>query len=110
MKHTGPYWKAKDIRKCLELLQRAGIAATAVHSEGNGVPLGANEDPTVAKLFHLDIGLVGTATGIGIGKLDDFKNGRFINEGKRPVRYSLWNMPLYLAERVRELMERHIEK
>lgn len=76
-----PDWRAADIRRCLELLIRAGVAAPATHSSGNGVPIGAEEDPTVYKLFHLDVGLVGTAIGAGVIPLDAFRTGRFIHEG-----------------------------
>jgi hypothetical protein len=76
-----PDWRAADIRRALELLQRAGIAVPAVHSDGSGVPIGAEEDPTVFKLFHLDVGLVGTATGLGNVSFEDFRSGRFVNQG-----------------------------
>jgi len=82
-----PDWRAADIRACLELLQRAGIASAALHTDGTGLPLGATEDPTVAKLFHLDVGLVGTSTGLGMGLLGDFVTGRFINEGTRAEQF-----------------------
>ncbi len=82
-----PDWRAADIRACLELLQRAGIASAALHTDGTGLPLDATEDPTVAKLFHLDVGLVGTSTGLGMGPLGDFVTGRFINEGTRAEQF-----------------------
>jgi len=75
-----PDWRAADIRRCLELLQRAGVAVAAVHSDGNGSPIGAEEDPSTYKLFHLDVGLVGTMTGTQLS-LAEFSAGRFINEG-----------------------------
>jgi uncharacterized protein len=75
-----PDWRAADIRRCLDLLQRAGVAVAAVHSDGNGPPLGAEEDPSTYKLFHLDVGLVGTMTGTQLS-LAEFSAGRFINEG-----------------------------
>lgn len=76
-----PDWKAQDIRHGLELLQRAGIVLQVVHSSGQGLPLGAGEDPTVWKLFFLDVGLCGTANGNALLNLEDFLQGRFINEG-----------------------------
>ncbi len=76
-----PDWRAADIRRGIELLQRAGVAMAAVHTDATGVPLGALEDPTVFKLFHLDVGLVGTATGMGAVSFEDFRSGRFINQG-----------------------------
>ncbi|MFZ4618583.1 MAG: ATP-binding protein [Rectinemataceae bacterium] len=76
-----PDWKASDIRRCLELLQRAGIVDMAVHTDGTGLPLGAAEDPTVTKLFHLDCGLVSTALGGASIPIANFLSGRYINEG-----------------------------
>jgi len=35
----------------------------------------------VYKLFHLDVGLVGTATGSSRIPLESFRDGRFVNEG-----------------------------
>ena len=76
-----PDWKAHDIRHCLELLQRAGLALSVVHSNAQGLPLGADEDPTVYKLYFLDVGLVGTANGNALLTLEDFVEGHFVNEG-----------------------------
>jgi len=87
-RHFHPDWKSSDIRRCLEMLQRAGIAQGVTHSDGNALPLGAAEDPTVMKLFHLDIGLVGTATGTGMITLEDFLMGRFINKGPRAEQFA----------------------
>jgi predicted AAA+ superfamily ATPase len=76
-----PDWRAADIRRCLELLLRAGVATAVVHSDGDGVPLGGQEDPSVYKLFHLDVGLVATASGMGHIPIEEFRTGRFVNEG-----------------------------
>lgn len=76
-----PAWKAQDIRHCLDLLQRAGIAVPVVHTSGQGLPLGAGEDPTVWKVFFLDVGLIGTANGNALLGLKDFLSGTFYNEG-----------------------------
>jgi predicted AAA+ superfamily ATPase len=76
-----PDWKASDIRQCIEKLVRAGIADAVTHSDGTGLPLGATEDPTVAKLFHLDCALVGAASGAGAIPLEEYESSRFINEG-----------------------------
>jgi len=76
-----PDWRAADIRRCLELLIRAGVANAVTHCDASGLPLSAQEDPTVYKLFHLDVGLVGNATGTALLSMADFQSGRFINEG-----------------------------
>ncbi len=76
-----PDWKAQDIRHCLDLLQRAGVTFPVVHTSGQGLPLGAGEDPTVWKLFFLDVGLAGTANGNALLSLENFMTGAFVNEG-----------------------------
>jgi predicted AAA+ superfamily ATPase len=89
-----PDWKSKDIRRSLELLTRAGIAIQVTHCDGSGVPLAAGEDPTVAKLFHLDVGLAGSLLGTGMIPFEEFRAGRFINEGpmaEQFVAQHLWN-------------------
>jgi hypothetical protein len=52
-----------------------------LHTDGQGLPLGAGEDPAVWKIFFLDVGLIGTANGNALLCLDDFMAGKFINEG-----------------------------
>lgn len=76
-----PDWRAADIRRCLELLIAAQVASSVTHVDASGVPLGAEEDPTVFKLFHLDVGLAANASGSGQLSLADFQSGRFVNEG-----------------------------
>jgi len=76
-----PDWKAMDIRRCLDSLQRAGVAFPVVHTSGQGLPLGAGEDPTVWKIYFLDVGLAGTANGNALLSLADFHDGGFFNEG-----------------------------
>jgi len=76
-----PDWKAVDIHRCLELLQRAGIAFPVIHTSGQGLPLGAGEDPGVWKVYFLDVGLAGTANGNALLSLADFNEGGFFNDG-----------------------------
>lgn len=82
-----PDWRSVDIRGCLESLERAGIATPAVHTDGVALPLGATEDPTVTKLFHLDVGLAGTAAGLGPAPIEQLAEGRLINEGVRAEQF-----------------------
>jgi len=76
-----PDWKAADIRQALELLERAGILNRVVHSDASGLPLGAQEDPNVYKLFFLDIGLSLSSWNTQDLDLSHFVEGRFVNEG-----------------------------
>ncbi len=77
-----PDWKAADIRQALDLLERAGLLLKVTHTDASGLPLGSQEDPTVFKLFFLDIGLVLNSWGTQGLDLDSFLNGKFLEEGK----------------------------
>jgi len=83
-----PDWKAQDIRHCLDLLQRAGLAFPVFHSSAQGLPLGAGEDPTVWKVFFLDVGLSGTANGNALLSLEAFLEGKFYNEGMQAEQFA----------------------
>ncbi len=51
------------------------------HSDGAGVPLGATVDDDVFKVLFLDTGLARTAMGMPPMPMDEFRQGRFVNEG-----------------------------
>ncbi|MFZ2655970.1 MAG: AAA family ATPase [Victivallales bacterium] len=77
-----PDERAKDVRQALDLLATAGIVTLAHHSDSNGLPLGAEEDPSVFKPFFLDVGLMNAVCGIRSISLETMKDRRFVNEGK----------------------------
>jgi len=72
---------ARDVRKALNLLIEAGVIIECVHSHADGVPLQAQAEPEVRKLFFLDIGLMLTAQGAERSDIPDFQDPRFVNEG-----------------------------
>lgn len=76
-----PSWKSVDLRRAFDQLERAGVVAGVRHSDGTGVPLGATVDDDVFKLLFLDTGLVQTAMGLPPMPMDEFRQGRFVNEG-----------------------------
>ena len=49
---------SRPIKHALELLIQAKLITKVVHSDANGVPLGAEMDESVFKLLNLDIGLM----------------------------------------------------
>lgn len=75
-----PDWRTMDIRQCVEMLTAAGILVPVVHSASNGLPLGAEENPDVYKLYFLDVGLAGTAAGNAHLSLKEFRNARFLSD------------------------------
>ncbi len=76
-----PSWKSVDLRRAFDQLERAGVVAGVRHSDGTGVPLGATVDDDVFKVLFLDVGLAQTAMGLPPMPMDDFRLGRFVNEG-----------------------------
>lgn len=72
---------SRDVKACLELLRKAKIFAPAVHSAGNGVPLSAEEDASVWKPIHLDVGLMSKAEGLDAATLMRMDAVRLVNEG-----------------------------
>jgi predicted AAA+ superfamily ATPase len=76
-----PNHPARDVRKALCLLLDAGVLLEATHSHGNGIPLGAESDPDVRKLFFLDVGLLCSASGLTMRDLAAPASVEFVNEG-----------------------------
>lgn len=76
-----PDWKSVDQRKAFDQLARAGILIPVHHSDGTGLPLDATRDEGVFKLLHLDVGLVQNALGGFALTMEQFLEGRFVNEG-----------------------------
>jgi predicted AAA+ superfamily ATPase len=77
-----PEWQARDIRSALDLLERAGVLFKVLCTSGAGIPLEADADDKVFKLYFLDVGLMHTASGIKTISNDEFFSTKFINEGK----------------------------
>lgn len=65
----------------MNLLLDAGVLTQATHSSGNGIPLGAESDPDVRKLFFLDVGLLCSATGFSTRDIAAPDTIEFVNEG-----------------------------
>lgn len=51
-------YKSKDVSKALDALVKAGIIVPVTHTDGNGLPLGGEEDKDCRKYLLLDTGLL----------------------------------------------------
>ncbi|MBL6988130.1 MAG: AAA family ATPase [Bacteriovoracaceae bacterium] len=60
--------KARDLKPALDLLIKAGIVHSVVHSSSNAIPLGAEANPSIFKMIFLDIALSQTILGIDLGQ------------------------------------------
>lgn len=50
--------KAANIRRCLDLLNHARIIDAVHHSDCSGLPIASMKDPSIFKLYFLDVGLL----------------------------------------------------
>jgi len=64
----------------LRQLRLARLAFAVEHTAGNGLPLGAEADPSVFKLLHLDIGLLSAQ--LGVREIAPFEEMAWVNEGQ----------------------------
>jgi uncharacterized protein len=74
--------QARELRKSLDLLLKAGIVFRAVHSHGDGLPLRAQANEKVFKLYNLDLSFFNRATGLNHLREEEMLDRRFVNEGK----------------------------
>lgn len=73
--------KAATISNVLELFIKARLACPVIHSDSNGLPLGAEERHDIRKLLFLDIGLMNYANGLTTSDIMDMDDIRLVNEG-----------------------------
>lgn len=50
-------FRKRELEPCVELLVTAGVIHRVVHSDANGIPLGAQADGDTFKLLFIDVGL-----------------------------------------------------
>lgn len=78
---------ARDVRKALSLLLDAGVLLDVTHSHANGIPLGAETNCDIRKLFFLDIGLLCSASGLSLRDIAAPETVEFVNEGAFAEQY-----------------------
>lgn len=61
--------KVGPVKDCLSLLEKARIVSRVVHSDGNGLPLAAEQKLSKFKILYLDVGLLNSFLGL---KISDF--------------------------------------
>lgn len=77
---------AKDVhssivRDALHLLTLAGLITPVKHTDGNGVPLGAEEDPSYIKYLFFDLGVMQTMLDIPASDILMASDVDFVNKG-----------------------------
>lgn len=69
------------IKDALRLLTLAGLVKPVVHTDGNGVPLGAEENSNYVKYLFLDLGLMQTMLGTPAAEILMSSDIDFVNKG-----------------------------
>ena len=69
------------IKEALHLLTLAGLIKPVTHSDGNGVPLGAEENCNYTKYLFLDLGLMQTMLGTPAANVLLSSDADFVNKG-----------------------------
>ena len=77
-----PNEQPRDMRKAVDLLEKAQIIIKAYHTDASGLPLGATINKRIFKPFFGDCGLMNSTCGIRWISLNDLKKKEFINKGK----------------------------
>lgn len=75
-------YRKRELAPCFDLLSTAGIAHAVVKSAANGVPIGAEADPSDFKVVFLDIALVQTILGLDLRAWFLQPQREFINKGE----------------------------
>jgi len=79
--HIDPHASARELKPAVDLLIKAGVILPAHHCTANGLPLRAEMNRRVVKLFFLDVGLMNHVCGLHHIALGDMCHRRFVNEG-----------------------------
>ncbi len=69
------------IKEALHLLTLAGLVRPVIHSDGNGLPLGAEENDSYVKYLFLDLGLMQTMLGTPAADVLLSSETDFVNKG-----------------------------
>lgn len=73
--------KSTLIREALRLLTLAGLVIPVVHSNANGLPLGAEEDRRYTKYLFFDTGVMQTMLGMAASEVLTSTDIDFVNKG-----------------------------
>ncbi len=76
-----PLARSIQVRESLDLLEKARLVCRVFHSDGNGIPLGAEIHPSSFKLVFLDIGLLASFLGLNAVDFPRDKDMTLVNSG-----------------------------
>ncbi|MDP2815733.1 MAG: AAA family ATPase, partial [Rectinemataceae bacterium] len=96
-----PLARSIQVRESLDLLEKARLAFRVFHSDGNGIPLGAEIHPSSFKLIFLDIGLLASFLGLNAADFPRDKEMTLVNSGAMAEQFIGQHL-LYRKELYRE--------
>jgi len=73
--------QSRDIKKIIDLLANARIITKAYHTDGNGIPLGAEVNENLYKVIFLDVGLYNYLCNLQWSVILEMDRNRLVNEG-----------------------------
>jgi predicted AAA+ superfamily ATPase len=76
-----PTVQSREIKTAINLLAKAKVISIVHHTSANGLPLKADINQKIYKLYFLDVGLMNTMCGTKYFSLETLQNNRFVNEG-----------------------------
>lgn len=79
--HAADGVRSSVVKEALHLLTLAGLITPVKHSDGNGVPLGAEEDANYVKYLFLDLGLMQTMLSVPAESILLASDIDFVNKG-----------------------------
>jgi len=80
--HVSQTVRARELKPALELLEKAGVVHRVSHSSGNGVPISAEENPSLFKVIYLDVGLMQAGLNANYSNWLVDPEQQFINKGE----------------------------
>lgn len=87
---------SSDIKDALHLLTLAGLVFPVIHSAGNGVPLGAEEDTKYSKFLFFDLGVMQTLLDYPASDTLLSNDVDFVNKGAASEMFAGLEMLKYL--------------
>lgn len=75
-------YRKRELSPCLDLLVIAGVINKVLHTDAQGLPLGAQVDPNEFKLIFLDIALAQALLGFDVSEWFLHPEQQFVNKGE----------------------------
>lgn len=75
-------YRRRELAPCVDLLSTAGVVTKVMHTNAQGLPLGAQVDPSEFKLIFLDVALAQSILGLDLAAWFLNPEQQFVNKGE----------------------------